>query len=95
MLTARYLAFIPFGLYRSVWRFAGSATCSRSASPAVVSEAVAAGYVGSTTDMRRLLTIVLHRRRAVLRDAIAASRFAERTVVQASSTFATEPRAGR
>ena len=37
ILAARFLAFIPFGLYRSVWRYAGAATRSppppRSSSP--------------------------------------------------------------
>ena len=47
LIAARYLAFIPFGLYRSVWRYAGAATCSRSHRAVVVSEVVAARLHGA------------------------------------------------
>ena len=33
LLAARYLAFIPFGLYRSVWRYAGARDAARDRSP--------------------------------------------------------------
>ena len=38
LLAARYLAFIPFGLYRSVWRYAGARDAVAIASAVVVSE---------------------------------------------------------
>ena len=66
MLAARYLAFIPFGLYRSVWRYAGARDAVAIASAVVVSEVVALAYMVLTQDMRRLLALVLHRRRADL-----------------------------
>ncbi|MGZ4354870.1 MAG: hypothetical protein ACXVZ4_15160 [Gaiellaceae bacterium] len=45
VIAARYLAFIPFGLYRSVWRYAGSRDVAAIAGAVVVSEAVALVFV--------------------------------------------------
>ena len=55
VLAARYLAFIPFGLYRSVWRYAGARDAVAIACAVVVSEVVALAYMVLTQDMRRLL----------------------------------------
>jgi hypothetical protein len=40
LLTARYLAFIPLGLYRSVWRYAGGRDAAAIAPAGVLSELV-------------------------------------------------------
>jgi UDP-GlcNAc:undecaprenyl-phosphate/decaprenyl-phosphate GlcNAc-1-phosphate transferase len=45
VLAARYLAFIPFGLYRSIWRYAGTRDVAAIAAAIVVSEIVAVAYV--------------------------------------------------
>ena len=66
LLAARYLAFIPFGLYRSIWRYAGSRDLVAIAGAVVVSEVVALGYMALTQSVRRLLALVLRRRRADL-----------------------------
>jgi hypothetical protein len=41
LLAARYLAFIPFGLYRGVWRYAGARDAAAIVAAVVVSEVVA------------------------------------------------------
>ena len=41
VLAARYLAFIPFGLYRSVWRYAGVRDALAAAAAVIVSEVAA------------------------------------------------------
>ena len=48
LIATRYLAFIPFGLYRSIWRYAGSRDLASIAGAVVVSEAVSLGYVAAT-----------------------------------------------
>jgi UDP-GlcNAc:undecaprenyl-phosphate GlcNAc-1-phosphate transferase len=83
MIAARYLAFIGFGLYRSIWRFAGSRDLLSIGLACFISEAVAAGYVSldhSFGDFSRSFFLIDALFCASL---IAASRFAERTVVQA------------
>ena len=83
MIAARYLAFIAFGLYRSIWRFAGSRDLLAIGVACFLSEAVAAGYVSldhNFGDFSRSFFLIDALFCATL---IAASRFAERTVVQA------------
>ena len=48
MIAARYIAFVPFGLYRSIWRYAGSRDLAAIASAVVLSEVVAFAYIAST-----------------------------------------------
>ncbi len=45
IVAARYLAFIGFGLYRSVWRYAGARDLASVVAAVVVSEVVAVGFV--------------------------------------------------
>jgi UDP-GlcNAc:undecaprenyl-phosphate GlcNAc-1-phosphate transferase len=81
VLTARYLAFIPFGLYRSIWRYAGSRDLLAIASAVTVSELVATAYVSSTqvlSDFSRSFFVVDALLAIVV---ITASRFAERAIV--------------
>ena len=52
MIAARYLAFIAFGLYRSIWRFAGSRDLLAIGLACLISEAVAAGYVSLDHTLR-------------------------------------------
>src|SRR3954462_12394685 len=51
VIAARYLAFIPFGLYRSIWRYAGSRDIAAIASAVAVSEVVALAYIVLTQDL--------------------------------------------
>jgi len=48
VLVARYLAFIPFGLYRGVWRYAGARDAVSIVAAVVVSEVVAYGFLAAT-----------------------------------------------
>jgi UDP-GlcNAc:undecaprenyl-phosphate GlcNAc-1-phosphate transferase len=81
LLVTRYLAFIPFGLYRSVWRYAGTRDLLAIVAAVVVSELLTVGYVSATqelSDFSRSIFIVDALLCVVL---IGASRVAERAVV--------------
>src|SRR5207248_7749702 len=52
VIAARYLAFIPFGLYRSIWRYAGTRDVAAIASAVAVSEVVALAYIVLTHDLQ-------------------------------------------
>jgi UDP-GlcNAc:undecaprenyl-phosphate GlcNAc-1-phosphate transferase len=81
VIAARYLAFIPFGLYRSIWRYAGSRDLFAISAAIVVSEVVALAYISLTYpfgDFSRTFFIVDALFCTV---AIGASRFAERVAV--------------
>ena len=83
VIAARYLAFIPFGLYRSIWRFAGSRDLLAIGAASFIAEAVAAGYVSldhDFGDFSRSFFLIDALFGATL---IAGSRFAERTAVGA------------
>ena len=51
LLAARYLAFIPFGLYRGVWRYAGARDAGAVAAAVVASEFVAFGVLAAMRDL--------------------------------------------
>jgi UDP-GlcNAc:undecaprenyl-phosphate GlcNAc-1-phosphate transferase len=82
LLVTRYLAFIPFGLYRSIWRYAGIRDLLAIASAIVVSELVTVGYISTTQqpleDFSRSVFIVDALLCVVV---VGASRVAERAVV--------------
>jgi UDP-GlcNAc:undecaprenyl-phosphate GlcNAc-1-phosphate transferase len=48
LLAVRYAAFIPFGLYRGVWRYAGARDAASIIGAVVVSEAIAFGILDAT-----------------------------------------------
>jgi UDP-GlcNAc:undecaprenyl-phosphate GlcNAc-1-phosphate transferase len=48
LLFARYAAFIPFGLYRGVWRYSDARDAVRVAAAVLVSEVVAYGFMAAT-----------------------------------------------
>ena len=48
LLFARYLAFIPFGLYRGVWRYVDARDAARVAAAVMVSELIAFGFLSMT-----------------------------------------------
>jgi UDP-GlcNAc:undecaprenyl-phosphate GlcNAc-1-phosphate transferase len=81
VIAARYIAFVPFGLYRSVWRYAGSRDLTAIASAVVLSELVAYGYLASTQtlgDFSRSFFII----DALIATALVSiSRLAERTIL--------------
>jgi UDP-GlcNAc:undecaprenyl-phosphate GlcNAc-1-phosphate transferase len=87
LLAVRYAAFIPFGLYRGVWRYAGARDAAAIAGAVVVSEVVAylildatqvwGGFPRSIFIIDALVCTVL----------VGASRFWERAFVRAVSTL--------
>jgi UDP-GlcNAc:undecaprenyl-phosphate GlcNAc-1-phosphate transferase len=81
ILAARYLAFIPFGLYRSVWRYAGARDAVAIACAVVVSEVVALAYMVLTQDMRDFERSFFIVDALICMVAVGASRFAERSIV--------------
>ncbi len=81
ILAARFLVFIPFGLYRSVWRYAGVRDAIAAASAVVVSELVALSFMVLTQDMRDFSRSFFVIDALICMVAIVASRFAERTLL--------------
>jgi UDP-GlcNAc:undecaprenyl-phosphate GlcNAc-1-phosphate transferase len=93
LVATRYLAFIPFGLYRSIWRYAGSRDLVSIAGAVVVSEAVSLGYVAaahSFGDFSRSFFIV---DALFCSAAVSVSRLAERAVI--GGTRSIRDRTGR
>jgi FlaA1/EpsC-like NDP-sugar epimerase len=93
VLAARYLAFIPFGLYRSIWRYAGTRDVAAIAAAILVSEVVAVAYVvltQSTAGFSRSFFVLDALLCAV---AIGGSRLVERALVTGARSY--HARAGR
>ncbi len=81
LLAARYLTFIPFGLYRSVWRYAGARDAAAIATAVVLSEVVTLSFMVLTQNMRDFWRSFFIVDALICMVAIAGSRFAERTFV--------------
>jgi UDP-GlcNAc:undecaprenyl-phosphate GlcNAc-1-phosphate transferase len=81
VIAARYLAFIPFGLYRSIWRYAGSRDLVAIVSAVAVSELVAFAYLSMTQDFLDFTRSFFVVDALLCTVAVAASRFAERALV--------------
>jgi UDP-GlcNAc:undecaprenyl-phosphate GlcNAc-1-phosphate transferase len=81
VIAARYLAFIPFGLYRSIWRYAGGRDAFAIAAAVTVSEVAALSFMVLTQDMRDFTRSFFVVDALVCMVAIAGSRFAERAIV--------------
>jgi UDP-GlcNAc:undecaprenyl-phosphate GlcNAc-1-phosphate transferase len=87
LLFVRYLTFIPFGLYRGVWRYADARDATRVAAAVLVSEFVAFGFMSASRvrgDFPRAIFVI----DAVLCGLlIGASRFWERAVYRGVTTL--------
>ena len=81
ILAARYLTFIPFGLYRSVWRYAGARDAVTIACAVVISEVIALAYMVLTQGMRDFTRDFFIVDALICMVAVGASRFAERAIV--------------
>ncbi|MDQ5821366.1 MAG: Gfo/Idh/MocA family oxidoreductase, partial [Actinomycetota bacterium] len=87
LLAARYAAFITFGLYRGVWRYAGARDATAVASAVIVSALVAVGFLSATRmwhDFPRSIFVIDALLCTIL---VGASRFWERAVVRGISSL--------
>jgi UDP-GlcNAc:undecaprenyl-phosphate GlcNAc-1-phosphate transferase len=93
VLFARYLAFIPFGLYRGVWRYVDARDAGRVAAAVIVSEFLAFGFLAATRargDFPRAIFVIDALLCTLL---VGASRFWERAAYRAVTTWrSTGPR---
>jgi UDP-GlcNAc:undecaprenyl-phosphate GlcNAc-1-phosphate transferase len=93
LLFARYLVFIPMGLYRGVWRYADARDATRVAVAVAVSELIAFGFMSASRarmDFPRAIFVIDALLCYLL---IAASRFWERAVYRGvTSLRSTGPR---
>jgi UDP-GlcNAc:undecaprenyl-phosphate GlcNAc-1-phosphate transferase len=83
LLAARYVAFILFGLYRSIWRYAASRDLLAIAAAVVLSEAFAVGYLVRTQELGDFALRLFALDALLCMAVVAASRFAERTILRA------------
>ncbi|HKU58979.1 MAG TPA: hypothetical protein VJP39_05165 [Gaiellaceae bacterium] len=81
VIATRYLAFIPFGLYRSIWRYAGSRDLAAIVAAVGLSEVVTLGYVQVTQTLGDFSQSFFIVDALICIAAIGASRFAERAIV--------------
>ena len=87
ILAARYTAFIPLGLYRGVWRYAGARDAGAVIVAVLSSEAVAVGFLAATqkwSDFPRAVFVIDALFCMIL---IGASRFGERAFARALVLF--------
>src|SRR5437667_1227399 len=87
VLAVRYLAFIPFGLYRGVWRYAGARDAASIVAAVVVSEVVAYLILDATQTWGPFPRSVFIIDALVCTVLIAASRFWERAFVRGVSAL--------
>jgi UDP-GlcNAc:undecaprenyl-phosphate GlcNAc-1-phosphate transferase len=85
VLATRYLTFIPFGLYRSVWRYAGARDAAAIVAAVAVSEVIAVGILALTQTFGDFSTSVFAIDFLLCSPLIVASRFAERGLVRGLS----------
>ena len=87
LLFARYLAFIPFGLYRGVWRYVDARDAARIAGAVIVSELAAVGFLSLTLtrgDFPRAIFVIDALLCTLL---VGASRFWERAAYRAVTSW--------
>ena len=81
LLAARFLTFIPFGLYRSVWRYAGARDAALVLAAVVVSEALAYAVIDVTRDFGDFPTSIFVLDTLLCSLLVGAARFGERAFV--------------
>ncbi len=92
LLVSRYLAFIPFGLYRGVWRYAGARDAAAVVAAVVTSEFVAFGVLAATRDLGDFPKSVFVIDALICTVLVGASRFWERAAARGLSSFHTTRR---
>jgi UDP-GlcNAc:undecaprenyl-phosphate GlcNAc-1-phosphate transferase len=85
VLAARYVAFVPFGLYRSVWRYAGARDAAAIVAAVGVSEVLAVGVLALTQAFGDFSTSVFAIDFLLCSPLIVVSRFAERALTRGVS----------
>ena len=80
VLFARYVAFIPFGLYRGVWRYAGARDAATIAAAVAVSTAAAYAFLEATRSFGDFPRSVFVVDAALCTVLVGASRFGERAL---------------
>ncbi len=93
ILVARYVTFIPLGLYQGIWRFAGARDAAAVVFGVVVSEAVAFGVVVWVTVLGDFPARIFVIDALICTLLIGASRFGERALFRVLSTL--KDRSGR
>jgi UDP-GlcNAc:undecaprenyl-phosphate GlcNAc-1-phosphate transferase len=78
ILVARYLAFVPLGLYRGVWRYAGARDAAAVVAAVLLSEAAAVGFLAATARWEDFPRAVFVLDALLCMTLIGASRFGER-----------------
>src|SRR5204863_3411945 len=86
LLAARYAAFIPFGLYRGVWRYAGARDAASIVGAIVVSELVAYLVLAATQSWGGFPRSIFIIDALICTVVVGASRFWERAFVRGVST---------
>ena len=92
LLVCRYLAFIPFGLYRGVWRYAGARDAVAVVAAVITSEFVAFGVLAATRDLGDFPRSVFVIDALICIVLVGASRFWERAAARGLSSFHTTRR---
>ena len=87
VIAARYLAFIPLGLYRSIWRYAGSRDLLAIVAAVALSEVVSLGYVDLTQNLGNFSRSFFVVDAVLCMGVIGASRFAERAIVTGMHSY--------
>jgi UDP-GlcNAc:undecaprenyl-phosphate/decaprenyl-phosphate GlcNAc-1-phosphate transferase len=90
LLAARYVAFILFGLYRSIWRYAVTRDLLAIAVAVVLSEAVAVVYLIAGRELGDFSLRVFALDALLCIALVAASRFGERALLQARESLRAE-----
>jgi UDP-GlcNAc:undecaprenyl-phosphate GlcNAc-1-phosphate transferase len=93
LLAARYVAFILFGLYRGVWRYAGARDAAAVVGAVITSEFVAFGIIAATRDFGDFPRSVFVIDALLCTILVGASRFWERAAARGISSLT--HRAGR
>ena len=89
LLAARYLAFIPFGLYRGVWRYAGARDAAAIVAAVAVSGFAAFGVLAAFRDFGDFPRSVFVIDALICAGLIGVSRFWERAFARGLSSFRT------
>jgi UDP-GlcNAc:undecaprenyl-phosphate GlcNAc-1-phosphate transferase len=87
IVAARYLCFIPFGLYRGVWRYAGARDAAAVVGAVLTSEFLAFGFLAATRDLSGFPQSIFVIDALICTVLIGASRFWERAAVRGLSSL--------